>query len=503
MHALRRLLEKFHDAGVRYCHFKSNLHVDAAVEGKTDLDILIDRFHCQIASELLSQNGFKRFVPRLPSSYSAVEDWLGFDEDSGQLFHLHLHWQLIAGEPNLKGYRIPWEEDVLEHRIYDDASRIYIASPEIELLLLLVRASLKYRSRDVLRRLRGRPYPNPGSDILKEYKWLRERADRSILQSHTLRLLSPEIAELIDQLLDKDGFDHEVFNSIRKRVVQLFRSYRTYCPLQARTYRWFREVYSKVTQILNRKFGTLIVRRRIPATGGLIVALLGADGSGKSTQVKQLVKWLGWKLDVGYVYFGSGDGPATLPRRLLQLLGKAWYSFRVKRDNTRNEVNMDDQKSDLQKERSGILRKIYQGLLAVALAREKCLRIANAVRARNKGMIVVCDRFPQNQFPGYNDGPQLEAWLDFSRPWSFMAKIEQKLYRQLSSVSPDIVFKLHVVPETAVMRKPDTPLYMVEKKIAAIRTLTFHPYSKVVDVDAEQPLQMVELEIRKVIWNEL
>src|SRR5690606_19450198 len=87
-------------------------------------------------------------------------------------------------------------------------------------------------------------------------------------------------------------------------------------------YRWFRELYAKTTKLLNQKLGTLIVRRRTPVTGGLTVVLLGVDGSGKSTHVKQLVKWLGWKLDVGYVYFGSGDGPVSLLRKPLVFLRK-------------------------------------------------------------------------------------------------------------------------------------------------------------------------------------
>src|SRR5690554_4455713 len=234
------LLDEWHMAGIRYCHFKSNQHVAAGMAGKTDLDILVERSsHAEVVACLVA-SGFKRFSARLPAAYPAVEDWLGFDPDSGELVHLHLHWQLVAGEPNLKGYRIPWEEDVLEHRIFDDASRIYIASPEIELLLLLVRASLKFRTRDALRQWLGKPYPSPRSDILKEYEWLVERVDQDILRSQASRLLSPEIAELIIQLLGKNGFDYEVFHSIRRRVARLFNSYRTYYPLQARVDRWFR-----------------------------------------------------------------------------------------------------------------------------------------------------------------------------------------------------------------------------------------------------------------------
>lgn len=498
------LLDEWHMAGIRYCHFKSNQHVAAGMAGKTDLDILVERSsHAEVVACLVA-SGFKRFSARLPAAYPAVEDWLGFDPDSGELVHLHLHWQLVAGEPNLKGYRIPWEEDVLEHRIFDDASRIYIASPEIELLLLLVRASLKFRTRDALRQWLGKPYPSPRSDILKEYEWLVERVDQDILRSQASRLLSPEIAELIIQLLGKNGFDYEVFHSIRRRVARLLNSYRTYCPLQARVDRWFREAYSKVTQILNRKFGTLIVRRRIPATGGLIIAFLGADGSGKSTQVKQLVKWLGWKLDVGYVYFGSGDGPVSLLRKPLVLVKKYLRSKSRPLDNfpKQDEPNKNVVRKASERRLSNrFAADLIELLWAMALLYEKRKNIRRAIQARNKGMVVFCDRFPQNQLIGFNDGPLLSRWLDKRGFYGYFARCEQRGFDEMVRISPDLVIKLNVSEDVAIRRKSDTPIEMVARKIDAVKSLDFGSAVEVLEVDANQDLATVTIELRRKIWQ--
>ena len=51
---------------------------------------------------------------------------------------------------------------------------------------------------------------------------------------------------------------------------------------------------------------------RRPAAGGLVVALVGVDGSGKSTLLSALTHWLGAKVDVLPVYFGTGDEPFAL-----------------------------------------------------------------------------------------------------------------------------------------------------------------------------------------------
>jgi len=494
------LLDRFHVAGVKYCHFKSNQHVAAGMAGETDLDILIDRSaHAETVACLVA-SGFKKFTAKLPASYPAVDDWLGFDSDSGELVHLHLHWQLVAGEPNLKGYRIPWETEVLAHRVFDETSQIYTASPGIELLLLLVRASLKYRTRNTLRRLLGKQYLNSKSDILREYEWLRERVDRSVLQSHAVRLLSPEIADLISQLLDKENFDLEVFHAIHKLVVRQFRTYRTYGVLQARSYRWLREIYSKVTQILNRRLGTLFVRRRTPATGGLIIALLGADGSGKSTQVKQLTKWLGWKIDVARIYFGSGDGPMSWHRAMLLWLQSVLG--RSGRQKEKSNLHEAPSSEPTQHHASpGKLRRLFKGLYAISLAYEKRSTLGKATRARNRGMIVICDRYPQNQIVGYNDGPLLTEWLGTGSLWNGLARLEHQLLSVFSAVSPDLVIKLNVSKEVSAFRKTDTPKEMIKRKIEAVLSLRFGPECQIIELNADQSLEEITLAVRINVWK--
>ena len=62
----------------------------------------------------------------------------------------------------------------------------------------------------------------------------------------------------------------------------------------------------------------------------------------------------------------------------------------------------------------GLKRKVSlaRAIWAVVLAWEKRAKLRRAVRARNRGMIVICDRFPQTQVMGYNDGPLLAPWRE-------------------------------------------------------------------------------------------
>lgn len=490
---VKALLNLLHQNKVVYCHFKSNLHVVAGLIGETDLDILIDRTCYLDTVNSLTLANFKRFQAKLPSNYPAVEDWLGFDNETGKLVHLHLHWQLVAGEASLKGYRIPWETEVLSTRVFDENNNVYIASPEMEILLLLVRAVLKYRFRDTLGRCFGRQYPDPNGDIVTEYTWLKQRFSLEKTKILASKLLSPQVASVLDDLLTKNGLDSSKFHKLHPLIRQQFLQYKTYSTLMGNLFRWYREGYSKVSQVISRKFGCFVVRRRVPATGGLIIAFMGADGSGKSTQVKQTMKWLGWKLDVGYVYFGSGDGPVSWLRRPLVMLGMTRKQSTVQSSGS--------QISNSQTRKISFRRRVFVSLWALTLILEKQGRLTAAIRARNKGMVVVCDRFPQNQFSGFNDGPIMSDWLNEGWPWANLARYELKKFEHFNSVAPDLVIKLHVSESVSASRKIDTPPAMITKKINVIRKLSFGPETKLVELDADFPLADVTLFVRRAIWS--
>src|SRR5688572_32969105 len=83
--------------------------------------------------------------------YPGVESFVGMDYDTGVLLHLHLHYQLTVGERHLKSYNLPWEDLVLSTRVLDEASGTYVADPNLEYMLLMVRAGLKVRVRERLR----------------------------------------------------------------------------------------------------------------------------------------------------------------------------------------------------------------------------------------------------------------------------------------------------------------------------------------------------------------
>src|SRR5207253_10961084 len=152
--------------------------------------------------------------------------------------------------------------------------------------------------------------------------------------------------------------------------------------------------------------------RLTPATGGRLIAVVGPDGSGKSTVVKEIVTWLSEHVDVLPIYFGSGDGPVSPVRWPLQLAGRWWH--RRKAEARSRSAPARAGEGDAPGTPPTWMR-IARALWALILRAEKAQRLRRAWRAHERGMIVVCDRYPQNQMMGCMDGPLLSEWRE-SRP---------------------------------------------------------------------------------------
>ena len=497
--AVRKFLDQVNERGLSYCHFKSNLHVNAGIQGATDLDILISRSDYRSAYTALVDANFKLFRAAPPAGYPAVEDWIGFDEESGELAHVHLHWQLTLGEPNLKGYRIPWESTILNNRMWNENSKIYTSSPEMELLLLLTRSALKFRFRSIIRKVVFHT-SLWGKELEKERIWLLEKIEHVSFRNLVADTLPPQITTLVTKKLTVERIRLWDFHIFRIQLKRHLKMWKTYNPLLAHFIRWQREYKTKVEIKLLKSLGYLRASRRSPNTGGIIVAIIGSDGSGKSTQVKALCTWLDWKVDVATAYFGSGDGKISWHRAILRFFYRSFGA--LIRKSCKDNVKKNSISTLSTKEGSAIF-KLFFAIYAVSLAQEKRGTIQKLVRARNKGMIIICDRYPQNQILGYNDGPLLQKWGDKRLIWRLFARIEKKLLSVFSEVEPDLVLKLNVSKNTAKERKPETPIEMINNKIEAVKKLQFSSSCKIELIDANQEIDRVQMSLRNAVWKHI
>lgn len=303
---LRKLFKRLDEAGIRYCHWKSNEHLHAAMTGATDVDVLIDRRAAQRLTRILTDTSdFKRFVVKTGRGYPGIEDYVGFDQRSGMLTHLHLHYQLTLGEKFLKGHRLPWEELMLSTRVFERQHEVYIADPHLELLILIVRAAMKLRWRDYPLAMLGRRYF--GGSMLRELCWLRDRVTTEHLRDLASPLVGPNAASLVGDMIAAGGPSIGQLLAVRSRARPRLSSYRMYAAPAATRRMWTREL----TWIWWRGKHALLraptkSTRTLPH-GGVAVAFVGTAAAGSSI-ARHCAEWLAHEVAVVLVARGSVRG---------------------------------------------------------------------------------------------------------------------------------------------------------------------------------------------------
>ncbi|MGF1539585.1 MAG: hypothetical protein ACFCU5_03905 [Pleurocapsa sp.] len=494
-----KLNHRLEQENIRYCHWKSNEHVDAAVQGKTDLDVLADRNEKVRLKQILAEIGFKQFQSVSYLTYIEIEDYVAMDETTGTLVHLHLHYQLELGEKNLKGYHCPWEKLLLSSRIYDQEHQIYIAEPNIEIIILIVRAALKVRNRDLLKNLLGSDYFQ--GDFIREFRWLKQKIDLSQVKELSEELLGKNAAKMIlDAIVDEA--DLQQLLSPRNAIRLALKQYKRYDPMTAIRLRWYREAQYLFFKALNRYFNAPVNTKRSSINqGGAIIAILGADGAGKSTVSAEIVKGLSSKIDVFPLYLGSGDGSASMLRQPLIWIRKAVKILRSRYTPEKLATNKTKPKKWYKRS------KIYQLnhiLWAIALVYEKRNKLKQANLAKNRGMIVVCDRYPQSQIPEFNEGHLLSTEKVSSfKLLQTLQQWELRAYQEMeATMPPDLVIKLNVSPEVALSRKSSLT-EVIENKVAAVRAIKFPHQTTVTNLDADLPLDEVILQAKHTVWQNL
>src|SRR5699024_8834604 len=138
--------------------------------------------------------------------------------------------------------------------------------------------------------------------------------------------------------------------------------------------------------------------RRTPIAGGKSISFIGPDGAGKSTIINDLILKLEPQMDTKYIYLGSGDGKSSLLRKPLTLIYNLFLKKNILNRKSKKIGQTGTMYRDNEGEKATLIRKLgeFPWIWTLALERKKKIRILK--RFKDKGFVVVTDRFPQDQF---------------------------------------------------------------------------------------------------------
>ncbi len=210
-----------------------------------------------------------------------------------------------------------------------------------------------------------------------------------------------------------------------------------------------------------------------------LIAVIGCDGSGKSTVCEHILEWIGRYGPAGTVHLGKQAGNVGRSLGRLPLVGAAMERLiRRKSDDVNDRIKEDKQPS------------LFPALVISAFTLRRRRRFKRMLALRQRGLIVVTDRFPQLEIPGAYDGPGFPEASQGSRPVLALARHEHAIFEWMANHRPDLVLRLNVDLDTACARKPDHRREALSRKIAVTPLLTYSG-AQIVDIDTNQPLANV------------
>lgn len=478
------LCRELNGSGVRYCHWKSNANIEKSLRGEGDLDLLIHRQDIQIFNCIMMRLGFKEAEVPKGREIPGIRDYYGYDPGLKDLVHVHAHFQLTVGHDATKKIHLNIEEDYLNSVSLKGG--IKVPAVEFEYILLVIRMALKHLTWDSWLRMES----HLGRNERYELSWLKgqissEKLESTIITSFpTLKRVDfYRCAELLND--ERMGIRQVAAG---QRIADQLSDYSRMSPWMSR----WREFFHRVEEAYRRR-----ISRRIPkktfTDGGLFIAVVGGDGSGKTTLVSSLYPWLGREFETLRVHLGKPKWS------MLTILVRGFLKiFRLAGSQPFLEaplVYTDDQEKIRFPGYPWAIRE-------VCTARDRSLTYSKARRFATNGGIVISDRFPLTDIH-FMDGPQIERMYGSkprTRRIQWLIKKENSFYQSIHD--PDLMIVLKVDPEIAAKRKAEESREGVMARTGEIWIQDW-PQPNVNVIDASLPQEEVLEKAKAVIWSYL
>ena len=484
------LISRFNQEGILYCHWKSK-----SLDGESDIDFLVSGQSLAGATRVLMQLGFKSAVPRWGKNPPGVFHYYGYDTRNYEIVHLHLFTRVLSGERLVKSHWFPFEEMLLKDAY--SLNGLIVTSKEAEFVLFILKTFIRISS--ILDSFREN---DSDEELQIELNILRTESDMTEVKKY-LEEYCPVVEEgffleCVKAIDEKASFPRKWLLSQKMRWRLRIYNQSNFIS------RWFgysAYLYATTQKKLNGQKG-----KKSLIAGGAIVAIVGADATGKSTLVEETRSWLRNIFVVNTVHAGKPPSALlTLPINLLltsnRLLKRKIKASKIKDLDSTSNLSQNNGDSDKQKSLSYAIR-------AVCLAYDRRSLLLKARRAAANGEIIVSDRYPTNA-AGMMDSPRLhenavnKGLIASIRNW--LARVERNTYRQIPP--PDIVLRLKVSLEIAKKRNAardtiDDETYLQQRHqqskdwyMSGTRTIR--------DINTDNSLEETISSVKQVVWSNL
>jgi hypothetical protein len=484
----QRLVDQFTRERVAWCYWKSSRRVAEGLAGQSDLDILVATESWHAARRVLLACGFRMFIAVASRADLSVECYLTYDEASGKIAQVDLHTRLMLGSALLKTHRLPWEKSLIRRAVANNGAGIPILDAASEAVLLVIRASLELRWADPVA---ARHWHAVTQKFALDRALLARRTDLEALRRRASELLDEHTAKLVVEA----WLDQRPLHSQGNLRRGLRRALARFCVTGAAE-AWLRGTWRGIQASAGFVNAHSLHwprpwSRRV-AGGGIVVAVIAVDGAGKSTLVRGLQDWLAGVVDVLPLYFGTGDGRPTWFLAPFKLLVPLVSKLLPTKPQGSSHGTVTDAKPSF-------VYSLLLTLWASAVALEKRTKLRSAHRAACRGMLVITDRFPQDETAQFNDGPLLSRLNGVPR---WLRAFEASAYALARELRPDLVIKLIASPELIASREPTMDHAVIQSRTEALDQLRLGG-APITLIPASLPAAAVLYSAKTAIWRAL
>jgi thymidylate kinase len=223
------------------------------------------------------------------------------------------------------------------------------------------------------------------------------------------------------------------------------------------------------------------------ATLAPLIAIVGSDGSGKSTVGEILLDWMQQSRPTQLCHLGKQTGNIGRAIAKWPIIGG-----RLDRTITKKAGKARDKRGP----------GAVTALIIYLFSMRRVRRFRRMLAVRRQGVTILSDRFPQLGVPGPMDGLGLAKAADGSAFTRFLARRERRHYEWMTAYRPTLVIRLNVDLATALARKPDHRPASLKTKVEDVPRLSFNG-APIVDIDSTQPLDEVVVQAKRAITSAL
>ena len=343
-------------ANVNYLVWKDIYKVSDFFEGNEELDLLVDIDQKDKFEEIIFNNGFISLRVHSLLEKKGIEHYIKYS--NGKYFHLHVYYNLITGNHFVKEYEFPIEKLLFSN--YTLQNNIKVASKELEIAFLITRLIIKqslFFQKIKIKELNRLANLSKTCDEISVIKLINE--------------ISPKIKASFHELLSV-ALDKKIVSNHNNSIMKEFSSYKT---LKGMRYAYkYLKIRSVLMYLRVNKSSNKTIKNK-----GINFAILGSDGSGKTTISNRLFKQYRAKTSCRKFYLGGNFKTYSIVTRVCYL---NYYFMRV--------FSPFKDKHYL----SWLVYYNFFAMLELAKANDRKRKIVRGNKLKAKGWVVIYERFP-------------------------------------------------------------------------------------------------------------